>query len=149
MLTRASLISVDRSLRDSLVPSVYLDGSPRDPAMRGMWRAKLNDAVAAARAAITDRSELRQFDAASALLHIELESVPVPAAAESCFALATAQGIGISSSLAYRTPLLVRWGRVAIVAPALRAIGGESSVLVALADSRSARILRYSGGILE
>ena len=149
MLSRSSLARLERSLRELPVLTVYLDGSPSDPAMRGAWCTRLNDALAATRAAIADRSERWQFDAASALLHAEIESSPVPPAGTSWLALVTAQGIEARTSLAYPTPLLARWGPGAIVAPALRALGDDRSMLVAIADSRSARILRYSGGELE
>ncbi|HEY9448362.1 MAG TPA: hypothetical protein VIQ60_01370, partial [Gemmatimonadaceae bacterium] len=146
MLTRSEILGIERSLRGSLVLSVYLDSPPRDPAQRAAWRTRLDHALERARDVATERSELKAFDLAAALLRDELASVTGAPGAAGWMGYVTSDAVQLRASLPVPVPLLVRWGRGAVVAPALRALKEERIAVIAIVDSRSARILRYGNG---
>lgn len=149
MLTRSEIVDVERSLRGSLVLSVYLDRVPPDPGQRTAWRTRFDHALERARENVAARPERQAFDLAAGLLREELESLSGARGAAGWMGYLTADAVRLRASLPVPVPLLVRWGHGALIAPALRALKEARIAVVAIVDSRSARLLRYGNGIIQ
>lgn len=151
MRTREELLALAQELRDTDVLSVYIDGGAVDPALRSAWRTQLDEALDGAREALRDasRAERARFDRAVELLRAELGSVPAGIGAPGWAAFATADGVHHAGPLPVSVTLRVQWGRGAVVAPLVRALTDARPVVIAVVDSRGARIYRYERGALE
>lgn len=149
MLTPSELHELLEELAHTRVLSVYLDTRVTDPAMRDAWRPTLQAGLRDARAGITDDVELEQFDRAAAQL---ADPFPAPGGlwgAPGWVAFVTAEGRRYVAELPVRPATLVAWRDGPVVAPYLRALKQHRPVLVALVDSRSARLYRYAQRTLE
>ena len=149
MLTPMKLDDLRRELADTRVLSVYLDTHVTDPAMRHAWRPALITALRAARARITDGAERVRFDRAAALLR---DFSPPPGGvwgAPGWVIFASADEVHHVADLPVRPTPLAAWRDGPVVAPYLRALKQHRPVIVALVDSRSARLHRYALGRLE
>jgi len=146
MLRLSEIVEIERVLRGSLALSVYLDDAPSDPAQRAVWRTRLDQALERARDDVPAGSDRQAFDLAAGLLREELASVTSARGAAGWMAYVTPDAVRLRASLPVPAALLVRWGDGALVAPALRALKESRAAIVAIVDSRSARILRYRDG---
>ena len=149
MLTSAELHQLAQELADTKVLSVYLDTRVTDPAMRHAWRATLVTGLREARARIADDRERDAFDRAAALLE---EPFPVPGGvwgAPGWVAFVTAEGRRYVADLPVQPPVLVAWRDGPVTSPYLRALKQHRPVVVALVESRAARLYRYAWGKLE
>ena len=149
MLERRGLIDLERSLRDTLVLSVYLDAPSPNPAERDVWRTRLDQELERVRKQITERPERRAFDRATGLLRDELESRSDAIGAAGWLGVVAPDDIRFRTPLAVSPPLSVHWGRGMFVTPALRALEAMRPAIVAIVDSRSAHLLRYRDGKIE
>jgi hypothetical protein len=122
MLERRGLIDLERSLRDTLVLSVYLDAPSPNPAERDVWRTRLDQELERVRKQITERPERRAFDRATGLLRDELESRSDAIGAAGWLGVVAPDDIRFRTPLAVSPPLSVHWGRGMFVTPALRAL---------------------------
>jgi hypothetical protein len=148
MMTSHALQDLERRLRDERVLSVYVDARVTDPAMRNAWRPALTAAVRAERARLTDAAELAAFDRAAGFLDDPVPPLTGAWGPVGWVAFLTASGPRYAAALPVRVPTLVVWRDGLVVSPYLRALKQHRPVIVALVDSRSARLYRYALGML-
>jgi hypothetical protein len=149
MLTPQELQTLVRELADTRILSVYLDTRVTDPAMRNAWRPALTSALRAARAGITEERERAEFDRAAALLG---EPLPTPGgvwAAPGWVAFIAPDGVRYAADLPVRPPTIAAWREGPLAGPYLRALKQYRPVIVALVESRTARLYRYAWRQLE
>jgi hypothetical protein len=133
---------------DAAVLTIYLSAEDRDPAQRQAWRLRLAASIEAARTDVPEH-ELEGFDAAHRLVETELRKVPGFLPGPGWCAFATAGRVLFSGSLPAPVPDTVRWRYGPLLGPALPALTRQWPAVLALVDSRRARIFRYAGGELE
>jgi hypothetical protein len=149
MMQASELFTLARDLAHLKVLSVYIDNRAVDPAKRYAWRADLASRLRNTREKIADAAERAQFASAAAFLE---ESVPQPGgmwAAPGWMAFATHNRVVVIGELPGRVETLVAWQQGAVITPCLRALKHECPVIVALVQSRAARLYRYVHGTLE
>ena len=149
MLTSVELHRLVQELAGTRVLSVYLDTRVTDPAMRHAWRPTLLTDLREARASITEDGERDDFDRAAVLLE---EAAPAPGGvwgAPGWVAFVTAEGRRHVADLLVQPSPLVTWRDGPVVSPYLRALKQQRPVVVALVESRAARLYRYAWGELE
>ncbi|HEU4721569.1 MAG TPA: hypothetical protein VFS59_09430 [Gemmatimonadaceae bacterium] len=151
MPTHAELATLQRSLRDSLVLSVYLEGRVPDPAAQHAWRVRLDHELETQRArlAAASHEERERFDACARVLERTLESDDAPVGGHGWVAFIEPDGVRHASSLLAPLPLLAWWGRGAFITPYLRALTEQRPVVVAVIDARKATVYSYHAGMLE
>jgi hypothetical protein len=145
MLTPVALHRLVQELAGTRVLSVYLDTHVTDPAMRNAWRAALQSGLREARARITSDEERANFDRAAALLEGQ---APSPAA-RGWVAFVTAAERQYVGDLPVQPAPLITWREGPVISPYLRALKVQRPVIVALVDSRAARLYRYAWGGVE
>ncbi|HEY0972839.1 MAG TPA: hypothetical protein VGE02_17855 [Gemmatimonadales bacterium] len=149
MLTPLELQELRRDLADTRVLSVYLDTRITDPAMRDTWRASLQNSIRSARANVADEKDRALFDRAAEHLR-DPEHPPGGAwGAPGWVAFATPDGVRYASDLPVRPVTVADWRDGPVIAPYLRVMKQHRPVIVALVESRSARLYRYALGRLE
>ena len=148
MLTMTQVRTLVRELSATKVLSVYLDTRVTNPAMRATWRPALTAALRSAGAGLTGADHEEFMLAAS-----RLEDAMLPETgtwgAPGWMALATATGVHFADELPMRTPTMALWRDGPVIAPYLRVLKQHHPVVVALVDSRSARLFRYAWGKLD
>ncbi len=149
MLTHDRLVKLYRDLEEQNVLSVYVNGDQHDPAQRDAWRTRLETGIAALRRQLesSDGEGLGDFD--RAWEHVERELRPLEDAFlphRGWVAFATADQLRYAEGLPAAMPDVVRWEPGIRVAPYVRALKQERPVLVALADSRRARLFEHVDG---
>ncbi|MBX6330625.1 MAG: hypothetical protein IRY91_02130 [Gemmatimonadaceae bacterium] len=151
MLTRERLLALADALRATHVLTVYLPGRADDPAQRSAWRTALETELKRLQESLTDapRSERTAFDQAAAAVTAEMAPVTGTIRSPGWMVLATADGVRYSDALPMPIPLCVRWGVGILLAPAFRALEETRPAIVAVVDSRSARLYRHTNGALE
>lgn len=150
MLTSDQLISLYRDLRSTPVLSVYVNADQHDPANRSAWRVRLDNQLREVRASL-DANGAHSADAFDrALAHITAALRPhdgfLPGPGWVGFA--TADAPLVMESVPVPMPTLVRWEDGLRVAPYLRGLKQARPVVVAIVDSRRARIYVYGAGEL-
>lgn len=147
MLDHAAVTRLLDELHDRQVLSVYLQADEGDPAERQAWRLRLarmlDDARPGTEGGAEARTDVRAFDEARALLEAELSDVKGFLPGPGWLAFATADAVHFSGPVAATVPDLVRWRQGPVLGPALRALKQERPVVLALVDSRRARLFRY------
>lgn len=151
MMTYERLVALERSLRETVVLSVYIDGESRDPARRSMWRTELKNAITRVRKDLRGAShtEREGFRHAVARLSDALPHGVVALGSPGWMGFVSPTRVYLAEALAVRMPTGVRWGHGIRIAPAVRALKEGRPVVVAIVDSRSARVYRYAGATLE
>lgn len=150
MLTHDRLVKLYRELEGQDVLSVYVNGEQHDPAQRDAWRIRLDSGITALRRrleSVDGDGHLGAFD--KAWEHIAKELRPFQDAFlphRGWVAFATADRLWYAQGLPAKMPDLVRWERGARVAPYVRALKQERPVVVAVADSRKARLFEHVDG---
>ena len=151
MLTYPELVRLERSLRDERVLSVYLHGASEDPAARLVWRTDLDRSVRDLRrwlagSAHDERTAFeRCLTALETLLTPFAAGLPSPGWA----AFITGGTIRDAERLPVPMPTLAVWSTGMCVAPYIRALKVTRPVIVAVVDSRVARVYRYRIGVLD
>jgi hypothetical protein len=143
-----AITQLHRALRDEYVLSVYIAADEHDPAQRSRWRSRLATNLNAIETSLS--AEARPLFA-SAREHVDaqLEAYPGFLPGQAWVVLAAVDGVHLARELPVPMPDLVRWRRGPVIGPFLQAITQERQILVALVDSRRARLLRYRSGRLS
>lgn len=149
MLTQAELHQLLRELSDASVLSVYVDLRAEDPAMRHAWRPTLLAAVRQTRGAIADEADRAAVDRAAALVDEMLSGSDDLHRSPGWVAFVTADGVHHQSGLPVHPGTSAVWRRGPHVGPYLRALKQHRPVIVAMVESRSARLYRYAQRQLE
>lgn len=149
MLTHDRLVKLYRDLEDQNVLSVYVNGDQHDPAQRDAWRTRLEAGIAALRRQLesSEGEELGDFDRAWERVGRELRPLGdafLPH--RGWVAFATPDGLRYAEGMSAAMPDLVRWEPGIRVAPYVRALKQERPVVVAVADSRKARLFEHVDG---
>ena len=152
MLSRRKLTELYRALRDELVLSVYVDGEATNPAERRAWRKRLDQGVSRVRRELEEAADgegQAAFGEALARLDQELGKIDSFVPDRGWVGFATPERTWYASSVPVPMPDLVRWEHGVRVAPYVRALKQQRSVVLALVDSQRARIYHYRDGQLE
>jgi len=148
MLTPSDVQALVRELSDTNVLSVYLETRVTDPAMRDAWRPALQTALRDLAATVPERERPDFEQARGSLLGI-VPPLGGTWGAEGWVAFVTADGPRYARELPMQCPTLAAWRKGPVVAPYMRVLKEHRPVIVALVDSRSARVYRYAWGSLE
>jgi hypothetical protein len=136
------------TLAQERVLSVYLSAADTDPALRQTWRLRLAHLLDELAASVAE-DERVEVDRARGHLERELAGVSGFLPGPGWLALATRESVRWLGAVPAPTPDLARWRQGVAMAPLLRALQQMRPVIVALVDSRRARVLRYEQGVLE
>jgi Predicted RNA-binding proteins len=149
VLTPTQLNELVRELGNTRVLTVYHGARVTDPAMRHSWRAALGAALQPVRNGITDEDERAEFDRAAAYLDDPWPPIEGVWGMKGWAAFLTPDGARYAGSLPVQPPTLAAWRYAPVITPYLRAFKQHRPVIIALVDSRSARIYRYALGELQ
>jgi hypothetical protein len=117
--------------------------------MRHSWRAALGAALQPVRSGLTDDDERAEFDRAAAYLDDPWPPIDGVWGMKGWAAFLTPDGARYAGSLPVQPPTLAAWRYAPVITPYLRAFKQHRPVIIALVDSRSARLYRYAVGELE
>jgi hypothetical protein len=149
MLNHDELVELYREHRERKVLSVYLDGKATDFAERNAWRRRLEQALVEAHRVVDGSpGEETAFRKAQKALEGALAEFPSFLPDRGWVGFATEDGLVHGGSVRVPMPDLIRWENGIRVAPYVRALKQERLVVLALVDSRRARIFEYRGGEL-
>jgi hypothetical protein len=149
VLTPTQLNELVRELGNTRVLTVYHGARVTDPAMRHSWRAALGAALQPVRSGITDEAERAEFDRAAAYLDDPWPPIEGVWGMKGWAAFLTPEGARYAGSLPVQPPTLAAWRYAPVITPYLRAFKQHRPVIIALVDSRSARLYRYAVGELQ
>lgn len=151
MLPKERLVELYEKLRETDVLSVYLDGEAHDPAERTAWSRDLDRRLKEERARVEAEAadQVEAFDSAAKRVLEQLEGFSAFLPGRGWVAFATAEALPYAESVAVPMPNLVRWERGLRVAPYVRALKQDRTVVAAVADSRKARVFTYRDGALD
>lgn len=150
MLTSTELVTMERSLRDEHVLTVYLDGSATDFAAQRMWRVNLEHSLKDLRTWLADSShdEREEFERCVTLLEETLPPFTRGIGSHGWAAFITQDAVRYAEPLPVPMPTLAVWSTGASIAPYMRALKQTRPVVVALADRRRVTLFRYASGRL-
>lgn len=148
MLTREKLLDLFQELRSHDVLSIYVDADQRDPALRDVWRTRLEGDIARLRRTLDKGGDdgLAAFDAAWTLVERHIRNTEDVASKRGWVAFATADRIWHAGAVPAHMPALVAWQEGIRAAPYVRALKQERPVTVALVDGRRARVFEQVEG---
>ena len=151
MLTRTQLAELYRTLANTRVLSVYIDGSASDPATQRAWRLQLDHSLADLRRWLdgSPRAEREEFEQCVRRLETAIADFSAGIGAPGWSAFITADQVHDSGLLPAPAPTLAVWSTGPCVAPYIRALKEPRPVVVVRADARRASIYRYRLGELE
>lgn len=147
----AELLTLEQSLGDVRVLSVYGANDAADPADRSDWRTSVGQAITAVRdgAHAASHAEREALEAAIRLVKERLEQIPIERRFPGWVAFATHDRVLYADQLPVSVPILATWGDRLCVAPYAAARSREDRAVVAVADSRAADIYVLSHGALD
>jgi hypothetical protein len=150
MLTRSELTALEHALADDRVLSIYIDGTEPDAGAKSKWRLDLAHSLEDLRAwlAGSPADERRAFEESVARLDQELESVAGAVGAPGWVAFIGPRGLLRAERVPVPTPTLAVWSTGPSIAPYMRVLKQTRPVVVAVVDSRKARVYRYVLGEL-
>jgi hypothetical protein len=148
MLTYEELLSLDRQNRGERILSVYLPRADHDPARRAERFTQLDGELSKIRRSLDEasRTERAAFERAADTLRESLGALGdwgTPVAG-----FASGGGTVWVGAVLASIGFIVRWRDGLTIAPYIRALKQERPVLVAVLDSREARLFRYRAGEL-
>ncbi|MGH7677776.1 MAG: hypothetical protein ACRENU_04865 [Gemmatimonadaceae bacterium] len=151
MQNLSQLTSLERSLRNARVLSVYLDGTATDPAQQRTWRTRLEQSIADLREWLGDspHAEREEFEQCVQLLVHEVARLGSGVGAPGWVAFITATRVPAAQALPVAMPTRAFWSTGASIGPYLRALKEHRAVIVAVVDSRRANLYRYQFGALR
>lgn len=151
MLTYTELATLERSLRDRRVLSVYLDGTAENFAEQRAWRVRLRQSLRDLRAWLTDspHAEREEFERCVTLLDDLLEPLSNGVGSRGWAAFITADSVHMAEHLPVAMPTMAVWSSGASIAPYVRALKQSRPVVVAIADSVAVTLYRYERGALS
>jgi hypothetical protein len=150
MLTYTELVTLERSLRETLVLSVYLDGTADDFAEQRAWRTMLEHSLKDLRSWLADSShaERELFERCVAFLEKELAPLSRGVGSRGWVAFITGEGVQHAGRLPVPMPTMAVWSTGPSVASYIRALKQTRPVVVIVADARKAALYRYDQGAL-
>lgn len=151
MRTYEQLLALHRSLRDTRVLSVYLDGSATDTAEQRSWRLQLDNSLDDLRTWLegSGRDEREHLEQSIRLLNDTITSLDPNVGAPGWAAFITPERVHLAESLPVPTPTLSVWSTGLCIAPYLRAFKESRPVVVVLADSTKAALYSYQRGEIQ
>jgi hypothetical protein len=151
MLTHSQLIHLERSLRDERVLSVYLHGAADDPAARLVWRTDLDRSIRDLRRWLAGSShdEREEFERCVSLLEELLAPYAAGLSSPGWAGFITDGTVQDAERLPVPMPTMAIWSTGMCVAPYIRALKLTRPVVLAVLDTRAARIYRYQLGNLD
>ncbi len=150
MLTHDELVDLYRTHRKDRVLTVYLNGRATDFAERSAWRRRFEQGVGETRKRLQGAGGEEEATFNKALEHVKgaISGFDQFLPGNGFVAFATPEGLVHASAIRVPMPDLVRWEDGIRVAPYVRALKQERPVVMALVDSRRARIFEYKSGEL-
>ena len=151
MLTHAELATLERTLRDQTVLSVYVNGDVTDVAARSQWRTELRNQLDEVEASLsgTSHEDRASFAAARELALREVDSFTPGHDSPGWMGFFTAESVHHAGMTGVPVPTAATWGRGANIAPGIRVLKESRPVLVVVADSTQVRVHRYADRKLE
>lgn len=151
MMNYAELATLERSLRDRRVLSVYVDGTAEDFAEQRKWRIQLRQSLKDLRTWLADspHSEREEFERCVALLDKQLTSLPNGVGSRGWAAFITSDGVHAAEHLPVPMPTMAAWSSGACIAPYARSLKQTRLVVVAIGDSVTVTLYRYDRGSLS
>jgi hypothetical protein len=151
VVTFERLVEVERALRETRTLSIYVEGGATNPAERRAWRRRLMDSIERARTSIpvTAGNELSEFERAVRHFMVQLERIETKATSPGWMGLITADGVQLSEELPRKPIAYSTWRTGACIAPMLHSLSEMQPTIVAVVDSREARIFRCTAGDVE
>lgn len=151
MLTATDLVQLERGLRAENVLSVYIDGTETDPARASEWRTRIEDEIDRIRSIVANSSRTERVAFAESVRALErtLGTAGNSVGAAGFALFITQDGVWRAEALPVAIATGVRWGLGAWLGPALRAVKAARPAIVAIVDSRTARLFRYQNGVVE
>ena len=150
MLNHADLATVEGSLCETLVLSVYLDGTADDFAEQRAWRTRLDHSLKDLRIWLADSSHAEREMFERCVVYLEKELAPLARGVRSrgWVAFITGEGVWHAERLPVPMPTMAVWSTGPCVAPYIRALKQARPVVVVVADARKATLYRYEQGAL-
>ena len=151
MMNYTDLATLERSLRDRRVLSVYLDGTAEDFAEQRKWRVQLQQSLRDLRAWLADssHSEREEFERCVVLLDEQLAPLSNGVRSRGWAGFITADDIHAAEPLPVPMPTMAVWSTGPCIAPYARALKQTRPVIVAIADSVKTTLFRYDRGTLS
>ena len=151
MMTFPQLVTLERSLRDERVLSVYLHGAADDPAVRLVWRTELDRSLRDIRRWLlgSPHEEREKFERSVETLGAMLAPYTAGLAAPGWAGFITGETVHDAERLPVPMPTMAIWSTGMCVAPYIRALKVTRPVIVSVVDSRVAHIYRYQLGELD
>lgn len=147
MMPLDELAGLRRELSARNVLSAYIAAEEHDPTERSSWRARLAAGLDTVERGL-DPAALTSFAAARRRLETELDGYRGFLPGRGWAAFVTADRLWYCAEVPAPMPDLVRWRRGPVLGPYLRTLKQDRPVIVALIDSRRARLLEYHAGEL-
>lgn len=151
MLTTRQLITLEESLRDARVLSVYLDGGAGDFAALHSWRVQLDQSLKNLREwlAGSSHAEREDFERCVLLLEEQVGSLSGGIGAQGWVGFITNGEVRYADRLPVPMSTLAVWSTGACIAPYMRALKQDRPVAIAIADRRKTTVFRYHLGKLQ
>lgn len=151
MMSFEELVQLFRENAGQEILSAYLPARTRDPAMRAETRTLFNAGVTRLRKSLDDaaREHRDAFDSAAQHARDALDGDERPAEGEGLALFAAPDGVRHMGALHAPAPVTIEWRAGIVVAPYLRSLKHAHPALLALVDSRAARLYRYQAAALE
>jgi release factor family 10 len=151
MLSNKDLIELERALRDRTVLSVYVNGQTEDPASRRRWRIELRHSFddIASWLEGSSHAEREAFIRCRELIVERLDQYRGTVRSPGWAGFCSTDGVYYASALPVPMPTMAVWSSGPCLTPYLRALKEARAVIVAVVDSRKARLFRYVGRHVE
>lgn len=150
MLSHDQLLSLYRNLKDTRVLTVFLDGGTHDFSKKHMWKRRLEQVVGEARSGMlgADPEELRAFERAAGRIAEALGQFGAFIPDRAWAGFATADELAYSGLVHVPMSDSARWADGISVSAYVRALKQDRTVVMALVDSRRARLAEYRDGVM-
>jgi hypothetical protein len=151
MLTARELITLEETLREARVLSVYVDGGADDFADLDTWRLKLDHSLRDLREWLAGSSHAEREEFERCVLALEEQLAPFPRGirAPGWVGFITDGEVRYADRLPVPMSTVAVWSTGACIAPYMRALKQTRPVAIAIADRRKCTIYRYQQGKLQ
>ena len=151
MMTYKELGGLAEALRDQTVLSVYVNGQEADPAQRRRWRLDLRHAFddITRWLAGSSHAEREAFAKVRKMALERLQGFRETIRSPGWVGFFTTKGEVHTSPLPVAMPTMAVWSTGPCLTPYVRALKEARPVIVAVVDSRKARVFRYVGRATE
>jgi hypothetical protein len=150
-MTYEELVELRRRLDGAHILSAYLPGAAQDPALRAESQTLLEAGLSRIRHTLTDatRVERETFLAASEHVVRALGIDARPRNGTGIAVFAAADGVRHLGPLLAPAPTVVEWRDGVVVSPYLASLSRKREVVLAVIDSRAAKIVSCRNGTVE